>query len=214
VAYFEEISECVLKGEVEKVKEYVTMALEAGDQPRAIIDNGLLAGMAVVGKLFKAGDMFIPEVMRSAQTMTNAMTILEPLIVGTGDDSSSVAKILMGTVKADVHNIGKDLVSMMLRSSGFEVKDLGVDVPKEKFLAVARDYKPDLVGLSALLTTTLPAMRETVAYLNADESRNTFKIMVGGAPVTRQFADEIGADGYAPDAGSTVDEVNRLLGLD
>jgi 5-methyltetrahydrofolate--homocysteine methyltransferase len=212
VTYYDEISECVLKGRLEKVKEYVNLALEEGDQPRAIIDNGLLAGMAVVGRLFKAGDMFIPEVMRSAQTMANAMTILEPLIVG-GATGTVKAKVLIGTVKADLHNIGKDLVSMMLRSSGFEVKDIGVDVPKEEFLAAAMEYKPDIVGLSALLTTTMPAMRDTVAYLNAGEARGTYKIIVGGAPVTGEFADEIGADGYAPDAGSTVDVVERLLGV-
>jgi 5-methyltetrahydrofolate--homocysteine methyltransferase len=212
VTYYDEISECVLKGQLEKVKEYVNLALEEGDQPRAIIDNGLLAGMAVVGRLFKAGDMFIPEVMRSAQTMANAMTILEPLIVG-GATGTVKAKVLIGTVKADLHNIGKDLVSMMLRSSGFEVKDIGVDVPKEEFLAAAMEYKPDIVGLSALLTTTMPAMRDTVAYLNAGEARGTYKIIVGGAPVTGEFADEIGADGYAPDAGSTVDVVERLLGV-
>jgi 5-methyltetrahydrofolate--homocysteine methyltransferase len=212
VTYYDEISECVLKGQLEKVKEYVNLALEEGDQPRAIIDNGLLAGMAVVGRLFKAGDMFIPEVMRSAQTMANAMTILEPLIVG-GATGTVKAKVLIGTVKADLHNIGKDLVSMMLRSSGFEVKDIGVDVPKEEFLAAAMEYKPDIVGLSALLTTTMPAMRDTVAYLNAGEARGTYKIIVGGAPVTGDFADEIGADGYAPDAGSTVDVVERLLGV-
>ena len=212
MTYYDEISECVLKGELEKVKEYVNKSLEEGDQPRAIIDNGLLAGMAVVGRLFKAGDMFIPEVMRSAQTMANAMTILEPLIVGSGTGTVK-AKVLMGTVKADLHNIGKDLVSMMLRSSGFEVKDIGVDVPKERFMSAVMEYKPDILGLSALLTTTMPAMRDTVAYLNAGESRSTYKIIVGGAPVTRQFAEEIHADGYAPDAGSTVEEVEHLLGM-
>ena len=147
MTYYDEISECVLKGELEKVKEYVNKSLEESDQPRAIIDNGLLAGMAVVGRLFKAGDMFIPEVMRSAQTMANAMTILEPLIVGSGTGTVK-AKVLMGTVKADLHNIGKDLVSMMLRSSGFEVKDIGVDVPKERFMSAVMEYKPDILAQS------------------------------------------------------------------
>jgi len=207
---FEELRESLIAGKEARVKELVTTFIEQEVGPNTIISEGLIAGMAEVGRRFRDGDMFIPEVMLSARIMSAGMAILEPLLVGT--QLPAAGKVVIGTVEGDVHNIGKDLVSMMLRSAGFAIIDLGVQVPSERFVQAVAQHKPDVMGMSALLTTTMPKMKEVIELLEKRGLRDRLQIVVGGAPVTQEFADEIGADGYAPDAGSAVDKVKEILG--
>jgi 5-methyltetrahydrofolate--homocysteine methyltransferase len=156
--------------------------------------------MDIVGEKMESGDMFIPEVLMSAQAMATSVEILKPLLAE--EESSSAGKVVIGTVKGDLHDIGKNLVVMMMESAGFEVIDLGVDVDPAKFVAAIKENKPNIVGLSALLTTTMPMMKKSIQSIEESGLRDGLKIIVGGAPVNKAFADEIGADGYAPDAGS------------
>jgi len=207
---FKELQESLIAGKEAKVKELITKFLGERVAPGVIISEGLIAGMAEVGKRFRDGDMFIPEVMLCARVMSAGMTILEPLLVGT--QLPTAGKVVIGTVEGDVHNIGKDLVSMMLRSAGFAIIDLGVQVPSEHFVQAVAEHKPEVLGMSALLTTTMPKMKEVIQLLERRGVRDRVQIIVGGAPVTQEFADEIGANGYAPDAGSAVDKVKEMLG--
>jgi 5-methyltetrahydrofolate--homocysteine methyltransferase len=208
---YTDLQESLIAGDEARVKDLVTKLLGQGAVPGAIISDGLIAGMAEVGKRFKAGDMFIPEVMLCARVMSEGMNMLEPLLVGTR--MPSAGKVVIGTVEGDIHNIGKDLVSMMLRSAGFGIVDLGVQVPCEKFAEAVAEHKPDVLGMSALLTTTMPMMRAVIEVLEKRDLRDRVKIIVGGAPVSQEFADKIGANGYATDAASAVDKVKELLGL-
>jgi len=208
---YTDLQESLIAGDEAGVKELVAKLLGQGAVPGAIISDGLIAGMAEVGKRFKAGDMFIPEVMLCARVMSAGMTMLEPLLVGM--QMPNAGKVVIGTVEGDVHNIGKDLVSMMIRSAGFHVVDLGVQVPCEKFAEAVAQHSPDVLGMSALLTTTMPMMREVIELLEKRDLRDRVKIIVGGAPVTQEFADKIGANGYATDAASAVDKVKELLGI-
>jgi 5-methyltetrahydrofolate--homocysteine methyltransferase len=178
----------------------VEAALQDGADPREILKTGLIKGMDVVGEKMESGDMFIPEVLMSAKCMSAAVAIIKPLLAESAIDTPK--KVIIGTVKGDLHDIGKNLVQMMLGSSGFEVVDLGVDVEPEGFLQAVNDHNADIVGLSALLTTTMPMMKKTIDVLIEGGIRDSIKIIVGGAPVTQAFASEIGADGFAPDAGS------------
>ena len=174
-----------------------------------ILNDGLVAGMDDVGAMMESGEMFIPEVLRSAKAMGAAVEVLKPLL---GEDEISASgKIVIGTVKGDLHDIGKNLVNMMLQSSGFEVFDLGVDVSPEQFVAAIKENNPDVVGFSALLTTTMEMMQKTVDAVVESGYRDQLKIIIGGAPVTQKFADEIGADGYAPDAGSAIKLAKSLV---
>jgi 5-methyltetrahydrofolate--homocysteine methyltransferase len=207
---YKELQESLMAGDEARVKELITGLLGQGIAPGVIMSEGLISGMAEVGKRFKRGDLFIPEVMLSAITMSEGMAMLEPLLVGMQLPNSG--KVVIGTVEGDIHNIGKDLVSMMLRSAGFGIVDLGVQVPTETFVKAVAENKPDVLGMSALLTTTMPRMKEIIQLLRDRDLRGSVKVIVGGAPVTQEFADEIGADGYAPDAGSAVDKVKELLG--
>lgn len=201
----------MIQGEVFKVKELTEAALSKGISAPEILNRGLLCGMDVVGQKFKADEMFLPEVMASAQAMSVAMEVLEPELIKAGEEL--IAKVILGTVQGDIHYIGKTLVGMMLRGAGFKVIDIGEDVTPEKFIAAIRQEHAKVVGMSALLTTTMEAMKTTVEAIEKTGWRNEIKIIVGGAVVTEDFADTIGADGYASDALVAVDVVRELLGI-
>ena len=200
-ALLEKIAERLIVGKIDEVKELSQQALDQGISPRDIIDKGLLAGMEVVGKRFKAGDMFIPEVLLCARCMHGTMDILKPLL--SEADSAGVGIYVIGTVEGDLHDIGKNLVSMMLQGAGFEVIDLGTNISPQKFVDAVNEHKPAILGLSALLTTTMPKMEETINALKEAGIRDQVKIMAGGAPVTQAFVDEIGADAYGANAAAT-----------
>ncbi|MBW7893795.1 MAG: corrinoid protein [Opitutaceae bacterium] len=183
--------------------------LAAGTGPQAIVEEGLVPGMAIVGDQFKRNEIFVPEMLVAARAMKEALKLLEPLLASAGIKPKYTAVI--GTVQGDLHDIGKNLISMMWRGANFAVVDLGTNVPPERYVAAAKEHNANVIGLSALLTTTMPAMKETVRQLKAAGLTNA-KVMVGGAPITQAFADEIGADGYAADAGSAVDIAKKLMG--
>ena len=207
MSILEQIKEQVISGNAKKVKEYTESAVAEGLDVSTILNDGLIAGMNVVGALFKNDEIYVPEVLMAARAMHTGLAIIKPLIASAGLKEKGVVAI--GTVKGDMHDIGKNLVIMMLEGAGYKVIDLGTDVPAEKFLKVVEDEHPQIVGLSALLTTTMPQMQQTVKRLK--ESGNRIKIVVGGAPVTEKFAREIGADGYAADAASAVEKVSELI---
>ena len=208
MADFEKLSESVIKGEEEKVKELVQEAIDAGLEPSEIINQGLISGMNVVGKRFKEGDMFVPEVLLSARSMKGGMELVKPLLVE--GEMEEAGKVILGTVEGDLHDIGKNLVGMMMESGGLEVINLGTDVTAAEFAEAVREHKPDVLGMSALLTTTMLEMQNTIEVLIEEGLRDSVKLIVGGAPVTKEFADEIGADGWAPDAASAKDLVFEL----
>jgi 5-methyltetrahydrofolate--homocysteine methyltransferase len=205
----EGLKEGVIKGNAKRVLELTEAALAEGDEPLAIINESLIPAMSVVGEKMRRGDMFIPEVLMSAKAMTGSVNRLRPLIVGSVENR--VGKIVVGTVKGDLHDIGKNLVAMLSEANAFEVVNLGVDVSPEKFADAVVEHEPDILGMSALLTTTMPRMKDTVEYLKKRGLRDKVKVIVGGAPVTAEFAEEVGADGYAPDAASAVELIKRLL---
>ena len=203
------IMDALIAGNEKTVLELVQSGLDKESDPGDMLNKGLIAGMDIVGEKMEAGDMFIPEVLRCAKVMGKALELLKPLL---GEDAGATqGTAVIGTVKGDLHDIGKNLVSMMLESAGFRVADLGIDVTPEQFCAAAKDNNANLVGVSALLTTTMPMMKQTVDALVEAGIRDNVKVMVGGAPVTQKFSDEIGADGYAPDAGSAVKAAKALL---
>ena len=175
-----------------------------------IINDGLTAGMSVGGTKFKAGDMFIPEVMISAHAMKEGMDILKPLVSGESS-SLSTKKAVLGTVEGDIHSIGKSIVAMLLESSGFEIIDIGVDIPAARFVEAVKKEQPVIVGMSAMLTTTMSRMKDVIEALKKANLRDKTRVMVGGAPITQEFADSIGADGYAPDASSAVEKAIALV---
>jgi 5-methyltetrahydrofolate--homocysteine methyltransferase len=190
----------IVDGDQEVVSESVDAALQAGLPARTILDEGMLAGMAQVGMLFEEGECYVPEMLMSARAMKAGLTKLQPSLKQT--NVQATGRVAIGTVKGDLHDLGKNLVGMMLEGAGFTVKDLGVDVSPEVFVAAADEV--DVIGLSALLTTTMGQMKDTLAALDAAGKRPKIKVMVGGAPVTEEFARQIGADGYAPDASRAV----------
>ena len=202
-----EIKDSVIAGEDELVVELVKQAIETGIAVSMIVNDGLIGAMNVVGSKMATGEMYVPEVLMSAAAMQVGLEYLKPLLKE--GDVTSRGKVVIGTVQGDLHDIGKNLVAMMLESSGYEVINLGVDQSVENFLQAAKDHQPDIIGLSALLTTTMPNIRENVLRLR--ESGINTKIIVGGAPVTADFATNIGADGYASDAAGAVALVKRLL---
>ena len=207
---FEKLSTAVLEGDAEKTLKLVERGLEKGLSPKEILDNGLIVGMDEVGARFKRGDMFVPEVLMSADSMTAGMVILRPLLVASG--AKMLGKIIMGTVKGDLHDIGKNLVSMMCEGVGFEVIDIGFNVEPEKFIKAIKQHQPQVVGMSAMLTTTMRAMGHTIKAIEEAGLRDQIKVMVGGAPVDRDFADAIGADGYGSNAPSGADLAKQLVG--
>ena len=203
MSYCEQISELVQKGKAKDVKELVANALAEGTAPKDILDNGLLAGMSIIGEKFKRDEVFVPEVLVAARAMNAGVEILKPVMVDAA--SESAGKAVIGTVKGDLHDIGKNLVKIMLEGKGLEIVDLGVDVPPEKFIDAAIEENADVVCCSALLTTTMSVMKDIVALANERGVRDKIKIMVGGAPVTQSFCEKIGADAYTPDAASASD---------
>lgn len=207
---FERISTAIMEGDSEIMPKLVERALKKDISAQDILDKGLVVGMSEVGVRFKRGDMFVPEVLMSAEAMAAGMEVLRPELIASG--AKLIGKILMGTVKGDLHDIGKNLVCMMLEGAGFEVIDLGTDVTPEKFIGAVQQHGAELVGLSALLTTTMPNMKTTVEAFNAAGLREQVKIMIGGAPVTEEYARSIGADGFAPDASRAVSLARGLMG--
>ena len=206
----QKIASNLYDGKYQEVPELVQQALDQGMEPHEILHGGLIAGMDEVGKDFKADVLYMPEVLIAARAMHAGMDVLRPLLAES--DVASVGKYLIGTVEGDLHDIGKNLVQMMLEGAGFETVDLGKDVHPETFVAAVREHQPNLLGLSALLTTTMPGMKTTIEALEEAGLRDSVKIMVGGAPVTATFAEEIGADAYAPDAATAVDVARSLAG--
>ncbi|MCX5819123.1 MAG: cobalamin-dependent protein [Deltaproteobacteria bacterium] len=208
MSILEQIRECVIAGNVKTVQEYTDIAVAEGLDVSTILNDGLIAGMNVVGALFKNNEVYVPEVLMSARAMHTGLAVIKPLIARAGIKEKGVVAI--GTVKGDMHDIGKNLVIMMLEGAGYKVIDLGVDVPVEKFLRVVEEQHPQVIGISALLTTTMPQMQGTVEKLK--EFGDRIKIVVGGAPITEKFARDIGADGYAADAASAVEKIAELIG--
>ena len=205
------MNQCLYEGKAKDVEQMTRDALAEGRSPQEILAEGLIAGMAVVGEDFKHNILYVPEVLIAARAMKAGMAVLKPLLAAHGPDTSSTGRLLMGTVRGDLHDIGKNLVSMMAEGAGFQVKDIGVDQSVEKFLAAADEFKPDIVGMSALLTTTMTYMKTVIDGCQA-AGRGGVKMAIGGAPISQMFADEIGADVYAPDAASAVDLFLRLVG--
>jgi len=204
-----ELQEALFRGDILKVKEITQRALWEKIEPKKILEQGLIKGMKVVGIKFKNNEIFLPEVLLASQAMYGGLELLQPELIKSG--VKTVGKVIIGTAKGDLHDIGKNLVAMMLRGGGFEVIDLGINVSPEKFLKTAQEHQPDIVGISALLTTTMIGMMDVIIIFKKAGLRNRIKVMVGGAPVTQEFADEIGAEGYAPDAASAVEKARELM---
>ena len=207
--HVETIKSAVISGKHAEIKSLVQSALDAGLDPNTIINDALIPAMDVVGKDFGSGKIFVPEMLVSAVTMKAGLDIVKPLLAG--GQSQSRGTVIMATVKGDLHDIGKNLVTMMLEGAGFKVIDLGVDLSVEKLIEQVKAIRPDILGLSALLTTTMPEIQKVIGELKAQGLRDKVKVMVGGAPVDRTFAEKIGADGYGADAGSSVDLARALL---
>ncbi|MGM0451690.1 MAG: corrinoid protein [Thermodesulfobacteriota bacterium] len=206
-----QMAELLIAGKVDEVGKMTEQAINDGIDPDDILSKGLIAGMDVVGQRFKACDMFIPEVLRSAKAMSAGMEQLRPKLAEKG--SKMAGTMVIGTVKGDLHDIGKNLVAMMFEGAGFKVVNLGIDLENEVFVDAVKEHKPDLLGMSALLTTTMPKMGEVINALKEAGIRDQVKVMIGGAPVTEEFAKEIGADVYGANAGSSVDKGKEALGL-
>jgi 5-methyltetrahydrofolate--homocysteine methyltransferase len=205
-----EIYDGVMSGNAAEVPVKVNAALAAGIPPATILNEGMIAAMNTVGKLFEEGEFLVPEMLISARAMQAGLAVLKPKLALA--DVKATGRVVAGTVKGDLHDIGKNLVCMLLEGAGFEVIDLGTDVAPERFIEVIKEGKADLVALSALLTTTMPNMRATIEGLKAAGLRDKAKVMIGGAPVTQNYADQIGADGYAPDASRAVALAKSLMG--
>ncbi|MFC1489791.1 corrinoid protein [Candidatus Latescibacterota bacterium] len=208
MADFQGIADALIKGQAPVVKELVQDAVNEKVSPEEILINGLIAGMSIIGERFKNNEVYVPEVLIAARAMHAGMDIIKPLLIETGVEPKGVVAI--GTVKGDLHDIGKNLVMMMIEGAGFNIMDLGVDVPPEKYIQAVKDGA-QIIGMSALLTTTMPAMKNTIDAIKEAGLRDSVKIIVGGAPLTQAFADEIGADGYAPDAASASELASQLI---
>lgn len=205
----QDIKDALMKGDRDSVVKFTKAALDSGIEIKDILNNGLIAGMEIIGKKFKANEIFIPEVLISAKAMHAGMAILEPHFLKCG--IRPIGKVAIGTVKGDLHDIGKNIVSMMLKGACFEIKDFGIDVPPQKFVDAAKVGDIDIIALSSLLTTSMNSMRDIINALKSSGLRDKVKIMIGGAPVTQEFADSIGADCYAKDAAVAVDRAKELL---
>jgi 5-methyltetrahydrofolate--homocysteine methyltransferase len=203
-----QISTTVIEGELDEMHDLTQDALDEGYSAKEVLDSGLMPGMDHVGKEFRAGNMFVPEVLRSARAMQSSMDILKPLLAESG--AKMVGKVVLGTVKGDLHDIGKNLVGMMCEGAGFEVIDLGKDIGPDQFVQAVKENEPDVLGMSALLTTTMRSMEHTIKALEEAGVRDKVKIMIGGAPVTQTFADQIGADGYASNAASAAEMAKKF----
>ena len=204
-----EIKDALMKGDRNGVVKATSQAFEQGLAVKDIINSALVGGMDIIGAKFKANEIFIPEVLISARAMHAGMAVLEPHFIKNG--IKPIGKVLLGTVKGDLHDIGKNIVGMMLRGACFEINDLGIDVSPQKFIDAARSKDVDIIAMSSLLTTSMNAMRDTINGLSSAGLRDKVRVIVGGAPITREFANSIGADGYARDAASAVDTAKELL---
>jgi len=212
MAVLEDLAASVISGSAPKTEEYTNAALASGLAPVEVLTKGLIAGMNVVGQKFKANEFYVPEVLIAARAMKAGMKILRPKLAETGIKPE--AKFVVGTVKGDLHDIGKNLVGIMIEGAGFEVIDLGVDVSPAQFVDAVKDKDAQVIGMSALLTTTMPGMKRTIEALNQEGLRDRIKVIIGGAPVTQRYADEIGADGYGRDAAAAAKLVKQLLGVE
>jgi 5-methyltetrahydrofolate--homocysteine methyltransferase len=210
VDILKEVAEAVIEGDEDAVPELTRKAVEAGIEPLKIINEGLTRGIEVVGDRFAAGEYFLPDLLLGAKAMEAGIAVLEPLLAGVNREF--IGRVIMGTVHGDLHSIGKNIVIMMLKSAGFEVIDLGVDVPTDRFIEKIKELKPDIVGISALLTTTVGKQKEIIETLKEEGLRESVKVMIGGAPINQNWADQIGADGYAEDATTAVKLARRLIG--
>jgi len=202
------LSEAVINGDQAQALEITKTAISEGMSPEAILNEGLIAGMNIIGERFKNNEVYIPEVLIAARAMKSALEVLEPKLIEAGVEP--IGKAVVGTVQGDLHDIGKNLVVMMLKGAGFDVVDLGVDVSDQTFVQKAKEADAKVIGMSALITTTMPSMERTVKAVKA--AGLAVKTMIGGAPVTQAYADKIGADGFAPDAASAVDLAKSLIG--
>lgn len=205
----QDIANSIISGKAPDTERLVQQALDENIPVKRVLNEGMIGGMDVVGKKFKNNEFYVPEVLIAARAMKAGMKLLKPKLAESGVEP--IAKVAIGTVKGDLHDIGKNLVAMMLEGAGFEIIDLGVDVTVEKYIAAIKDQDAKLIGMSALLTTTMVNMKGLIEELNAQGLRDAVKVIIGGAPVTQSYADEIGADGYAADAASAVSEMKRLL---
>jgi len=208
---FKALSESIIKGDIKTAIAETQHALDAGNSAQDILNTGLIATMNEVGERFSKGLIFVPQMLRSARAMQECTKLLKPFFQE--GDVTSKGKVLIGTVKGDLHDIGKNLVSMMMEGAGFTITDLGVDVSPEKFVQKTQEVEPDIVAMSALLSTTMPAMPQTIEALQKAGLRDKVKVMIGGAPVTEKYAQKILADSYASDAGSAVSKAQKLLGI-
>ncbi len=204
-----EIHTNVMEGDTNAVNSNIQTAIDAGIPVADILNEGMIAAMAEVGRLFEEGEYFVPEMLISARAMQAGLALLKPLLKNA--EIASAGKVAIGTVKGDLHDIGKNLVAMMLEGGGFEIIDLGTDVPPEKYVEAVRNQGAQIVAMSALLTTTMPAIKNTIDALSAAGMRGQVKVMIGGAPVTQNYADQIGADGFAPDASRAVTIARELV---
>jgi corrinoid protein of di/trimethylamine methyltransferase len=203
------ISETLVAGKVDELKQLTEEAINSGGNPGDILNKGLLPGMDTVGQKWKDGDMFMPEVLRCAKAMSNSMDILRPHLAEA--DMGNAGTLVIGTVAGDLHDIGKDLAAMMFEGAGYKVINIGIDQPNEEFVKAVKEHNPTVLGMSALLTTTMPRMGEVINSLKEAGIRDQVAVIIGGAPVTEEFANEIGADLYAPNAGSAVDITNEYF---
>ncbi len=208
---FDAISQAIIAGRGAEVKDFLTAALAEGADPGRLINEALISGMSVVGERFRKNEIYIPEVLLAARAMHSGLDVLRPALAA--HKIQPVGTIIIGTVKGDLHDIGKNLVGMMFEGAGFQVVDLGVDVSPDKFMAAVQEHGAQLLGLSALLTTTMPQMKNTISALEQAGIRRQVRVLVGGAPVTQDYADKIGADGYSADAASAVIKGKELMGI-
>ncbi len=205
----DQLADAVIEGKITEIEALTQEAIGRGIAPMDIINLGLLKGMTVVGKRFGASEMFIPEVLLSAKTMNTSVEMIKPLLLG--DDLGKAGTVVIGTVKGDLHDVGKNIVIMLLETAGFEVIDLGIDIPQEEFAQAVREKKPDVLGMSAMLTTTMMECKKVIEFLEKENLRGNVKVMVGGAPLNQSFATQCGADGYAEDAVEAVELVKKLV---
>jgi 5-methyltetrahydrofolate--homocysteine methyltransferase len=207
----QDLQQAVIDGQAPRAKSLTEAAVAAGADPQMLLRGALIPAMDIVGERMMNGDYYVPEVLVAARAMHWALDVLKPMLASSGVKPTGV--VVMATVRGDLHDIGKNLVVMMMEGAGFQIVDLGTDVPPQRIVEAVREHRPQLVGLSALLTTTMPSMKAAMDELVAAGLRQSIKVMVGGAPLTTRYADEIGADGYAPDAASAVSLAKRLMGV-
>ena len=209
MSILEEISEFLQKGKRKNVKALIEQALEEGIDPKMILKEGLMSGMSIIGGKFKREEVFVPDVMMAARAMNVGLSILEPKLVEAGNEP--IGRVVIGTVQGDLHDIGKNLTAMLLKGAGFEIYDMGVDVSAEAFLEKAEEVNADIIGLCALLSTTMLQMKEVIDLLKEKNLRDKYIVMIGGAPITNEFAEEIGADYYTPDAASAAEAAKKAV---